>query len=450
MARGCPRPAGSAARGRGTEELPRRSPPAQLLAAQLGAGPPVAEDQHPVHQLEVLVDLGRQHDDGQPGGGQLAQQRVDVALGADVDAAGGVVEQQHRRVAGERAGDDHLLLVAAGQRGDRVGVAAEPDLEPVDVAREPGGGVAGGDQPAARIGGQRRGREVLPDRQRREDRLLAPVPGDVGDPRRRAGGRARPQRPQVLVLALALEAGEADDLPGPQRRPPASSTTAPGGAAAAAAASGWTRCSPPVISSTSRPIRASPRSRVATDSPDRSTVTRSAISVTSSIRCEMNSTAPPALVSARTAANSRSRVATSSAEVASSRISTLGSRSSAGRSRPPAARSARASRRARQQRVAGSPPSRSARTARACRAASPPACPPGAAGRRCRARGCRTRTGRARTALPGTRWPPRRRSPPAGRARAAVAARCAPARRPLGAPRTRSSPGWTCPSRSLP
>ena len=69
--------------------------------------------------------------------------------------------------------------------------------------------MAGRDQPAPVSSPQRGGGEVLPDRQRREDRLLAPVPGHVG-------GARGPQRPQVVVLALALEPGQADDLARPQ------------------------------------------------------------------------------------------------------------------------------------------------------------------------------------------------------------------------------------------
>ena len=45
--------------------------------------------------------------------------RVEFRLGADVDAARRVVEQQHARVRSQPAGDDALLLIAAGQARNR-------------------------------------------------------------------------------------------------------------------------------------------------------------------------------------------------------------------------------------------------------------------------------------------------------------------------------------------
>jgi hypothetical protein len=47
--------------------------------------------------------------------GELAQQGVDLALGADVDAARGVEAQHRREAGGQPAGERELLLVAAGQ-----------------------------------------------------------------------------------------------------------------------------------------------------------------------------------------------------------------------------------------------------------------------------------------------------------------------------------------------
>ena len=56
---------------------------------------------------------------------ELAQPRVDLALGADVDAARRLVEQQQPRLAEHFLGEHDLLLVAAGQRADGdVGIAA--------------------------------------------------------------------------------------------------------------------------------------------------------------------------------------------------------------------------------------------------------------------------------------------------------------------------------------
>ena len=58
-----------------------------------------------------------------PCGGQAADQGVDLGLGADVDAAGRLVEEQDLGLDQEPAGEDALLLVAAGKARHR-GVAA--------------------------------------------------------------------------------------------------------------------------------------------------------------------------------------------------------------------------------------------------------------------------------------------------------------------------------------
>jgi len=58
---------------------------------------------------------------------------VDLRLGPDIHAAGGLIHDQHRTFAGEPFGQGDLLLVAAAQRGDasfqRGGLDAEPPGE---------------------------------------------------------------------------------------------------------------------------------------------------------------------------------------------------------------------------------------------------------------------------------------------------------------------------------
>ena len=52
-------------------------------------------------------------------GGERIDDRVDLVLGADVDAAGRLVEDQHVRVGEHPLGQHHLLLVAARQLAAR-------------------------------------------------------------------------------------------------------------------------------------------------------------------------------------------------------------------------------------------------------------------------------------------------------------------------------------------
>ena len=56
--------------------------------------------------------------------GELAHQLVDLVLGADVDAAGRLVEDDHARLHRQPARQHDLLLVAAGERA-HLGVATE-------------------------------------------------------------------------------------------------------------------------------------------------------------------------------------------------------------------------------------------------------------------------------------------------------------------------------------
>ena len=69
---------------------------------------PVAEPQH-------LLQLGGDEDHRHALAGELGDQLLDLGLGADVDAAGRLVEDEHLRLGDQPAGQQHLLLVAAAR-----------------------------------------------------------------------------------------------------------------------------------------------------------------------------------------------------------------------------------------------------------------------------------------------------------------------------------------------
>ena len=85
-----------------------------LAALQHPHDAAVIEDQHAVAAADQLVIVGAVEQDRGTGVGELAQQAVELLLGADVDAAGRVVEQDHARPGQQPLADHHLLLVAAG------------------------------------------------------------------------------------------------------------------------------------------------------------------------------------------------------------------------------------------------------------------------------------------------------------------------------------------------
>src|SRR5699024_11956891 len=96
-----------------------------------------------VSHADALRQLGGDEDDGHALGGEVTHELVDGPLGADVDAAGGLVHDDDAGVGDEPLGQDDLLLVATGQEADLVAAAAGGELQggedPRDAAGRAGG-----------------------------------------------------------------------------------------------------------------------------------------------------------------------------------------------------------------------------------------------------------------------------------------------------------------------
>ena len=75
----------------------------------------VAHDKDPVTDTDQLRHFGRDHHDSLALLGKLQDQLIDLVLGADVDAAGRLVEEQDLRLRQQPAAKNDLLLVAAGE-----------------------------------------------------------------------------------------------------------------------------------------------------------------------------------------------------------------------------------------------------------------------------------------------------------------------------------------------
>ena len=145
----------------------------------------VGDDEHAVGEAEHLLDLARHHDDRGAGVGEAADEGVDLGAGADVDAAGRLVEQQHPGAVHEPAGEHDLLLVAAGEgAGGAVGVG-RPQLEGLDLLAGHRALAALVEHAAAREAGEGRERDVLEDRLLEEQALALALLGREPD----AGGR---------------------------------------------------------------------------------------------------------------------------------------------------------------------------------------------------------------------------------------------------------------------
>ena len=193
----------------------------------------LVDDEDAVGQRAHLLELQRDEQDAAARVALGDQAAVDELDRPDVEAARGLRGDEHARVAGDLAGDDALLLVAARQRrGQRSGPPPRTSYSLIRLAARSRMRVD--QQPAAP---RQLGRvvlaqgEVLRQREVEDEAAALAVLGDVrdavADHAARAGvghvvaaddDRARIDRPQAgdrldeLALAVAVDAGQGDDL----------------------------------------------------------------------------------------------------------------------------------------------------------------------------------------------------------------------------------------------
>ena len=137
-----------------------------------------------IAEVQDLLHVAADHQDGHALARQAAQQPVDFRLGADVDAARGLVDDQHLRPERQPLRQHHLLLVAAAQgRGpdlDRRSL----DLQLIaDRRRRP---AAPASRRRARAASTCRAPAATRSRESRNPRRGPPA----GDPRERGRSRA--------------------------------------------------------------------------------------------------------------------------------------------------------------------------------------------------------------------------------------------------------------------
>src|SRR5688572_23843989 len=89
-----------------------------VVAGELGDGAAVAEDDKAGGEADDFFELGADEEDGHALGAEFVGDAEDLGFGGDVDAAGGFVEDEEAGFGGEPAGEESLLLVAAGEAGD--------------------------------------------------------------------------------------------------------------------------------------------------------------------------------------------------------------------------------------------------------------------------------------------------------------------------------------------
>ncbi len=199
--------------------------------------PAVAHHRDAVGQRHHLLEVRGGEQDAEALGGEVAHHPEDLGLGADIDAAAGLVHQQHPGVGHQRLADHHLLLVAAGERAD-----LDPRVRHLDrqLADRPPRRLDLGPSPqmeAAQEAPQARQGEVLGHRQDRHQPVALPVLRDDGEAAADPAGHVARRHPLAVQVDRAAGIGvaahdaveqlgppgahqpvQAEDLAGPQRQ----------------------------------------------------------------------------------------------------------------------------------------------------------------------------------------------------------------------------------------
>src|SRR6202041_222740 len=101
----------------------------QLGARQFAGDAALAHHIGAVANMTDFGLLGRDHQRGGATGDQPVDQREDLGLGADVDAAGRFVEDEKPGAGGEPLADHDLLLIATRKEGHRLTRARRDDMQ---------------------------------------------------------------------------------------------------------------------------------------------------------------------------------------------------------------------------------------------------------------------------------------------------------------------------------
>ncbi len=100
---------------------------------ELGDDAALGKDQDAIGNGDELGEVRRNHDQTDPLSRQAGDKLMDLNFRADVDAGSGVLEEQNLRVGGQPFGQQHLLLVAAGEIAHERRGQIWPDAQLRDV-----------------------------------------------------------------------------------------------------------------------------------------------------------------------------------------------------------------------------------------------------------------------------------------------------------------------------
>src|SRR5215218_7020927 len=99
------------------------------ISFQLRGRVTVTEDEDAAGCLHDLLQLRGDHENAEALAGKLPDETQDLGLGADIDPAGGFVEDEQFGIHAEPAGKQHLLLVAARELANALFGSGTSDAE---------------------------------------------------------------------------------------------------------------------------------------------------------------------------------------------------------------------------------------------------------------------------------------------------------------------------------
>ena len=142
--------------------------------------------------FDDFLELGGDHQYAEALIGKLADERLNLGLGADVDAARGLVEDQELRIGAEPSRQQHLLLIAAGELANLLLGARRLDREALHEAVDDFALARLIDDSHARQARQDAERHVFAHRHVGNDAVRLAVLAAIADAERdRLGGLAR-------------------------------------------------------------------------------------------------------------------------------------------------------------------------------------------------------------------------------------------------------------------
>ena len=169
-------------------------------------------DDDAVGEAHDLRQFGGDQHDGEALLRQFADEVVHRRLGADIDALGRLVQDDDLRPGRQPFGDDHLLLVAAGQLAEPLLPVRRLDRKPAAEPARLGLLRRARQEQVAHMRGEDGERHVLADAERQDGALVLPVLRHIGDAGRDGIGR-RAQSSSGLPFSVTRAARHAALMP---------------------------------------------------------------------------------------------------------------------------------------------------------------------------------------------------------------------------------------------